>query len=57
MSPKLALEKDNQDSYIVVPKFGPQSPIQAFFGIFDGHGKDGHYCSRYARDHVSEVEI
>jgi serine/threonine protein phosphatase PrpC len=27
---------------------------QAYFGIYDGHGKDGHHCARYARDHVSQ---
>jgi serine/threonine protein phosphatase PrpC/CRP-like cAMP-binding protein len=26
----------------------------AFFGVFDGHGKDGDGCAIYARDHIVE---
>ena len=44
-------KKDNQDSCIVLPQLGEFKDI-SFFGVFDGHGKDGHLCSRYARDHV-----
>jgi serine/threonine protein phosphatase PrpC len=22
------------------------------FGVYDGHGKDGHLCARFVRDHV-----
>lgn len=47
-----ALDKDNQDAFIVLPDFGSGSERQAFFGIFDGHGKDGHHCARFARDNV-----
>lgn len=49
----LALDKDNQDAYILLPQFGADKESQAFFGVFDGHGKDGHYCARFARDNVS----
>jgi serine/threonine protein phosphatase PrpC len=49
----LALDKDNQDCFTVSPSFGPTSENQAFFAVFDGHGKEGHHCARYARDHVS----
>ena len=48
-------DKDNQDCYVISPSFGPTSEQQAFFGIFDGHGKDGHHCARFARDHVSLI--
>ena len=29
----------------------------AFFGVFDGHGKDGDGCALYARDHIVEQHI
>jgi serine/threonine protein phosphatase PrpC/CRP-like cAMP-binding protein len=47
-----APDKDNQDAYVVIPQFGADKENQAFFGVFDGHGKDGHYCARYARDNL-----
>lgn len=52
-----ALDKDNQDAYILLPQFGADKENQAFFGVFDGHGKDGHYCARFARDNVSCVAL
>ena len=48
----IALDKDNQDAFSVLPHFGHQ---RAFFGVYDGHGKDGHLCARFARDHVSKL--
>jgi serine/threonine protein phosphatase PrpC/CRP-like cAMP-binding protein len=39
--------KENQDAYTCLPKFGDQGDM-SFFGIFDGHGKDGHLCARFA---------
>lgn len=50
-NPLAALNKENQDAYLILPTLGNVQD-QAFFGVFDGHGKDGHHCSRYARDHV-----
>eukprot|EP00600_Ochromonadales_sp_CCMP1393_P006191 CAMPEP_0174958214 /NCGR_PEP_ID=MMETSP0004_2-20121128/2501_1 /TAXON_ID=420556 /ORGANISM="Ochromonas sp., Strain CCMP1393" /LENGTH=1206 /DNA_ID=CAMNT_0016206405 /DNA_START=132 /DNA_END=3749 /DNA_ORIENTATION=- len=48
-----ALNKDNQDSYYVSPNFGSSGVgEQALFCVFDGHGRDGHFCARYARDHL-----
>lgn len=47
-----SLDKDNQDAFLIVSHFGAPSENQAFFAIFDGHGKDGHHCARFARDHV-----
>jgi len=44
-----APDKDNQDSFSVLPKFGPQQDM-CFFGVYDGHGRDGHLCARFARD-------
>jgi hypothetical protein len=49
-----APDKDNQDCYLISPSFGATADQQAFFAIFDGHGKDGHHCARFARDHVSD---
>ena len=43
------LYKGNQDTYIVVPEFAGVSG-DILLGVFDGHGKDGNYCSRFARD-------
>lgn len=48
----LAPDKDNQDACISMPVFGNPADQQAFFAIFDGHGRDGHYCSRFAKDNV-----
>jgi serine/threonine protein phosphatase PrpC/serine/threonine protein kinase len=45
------LNKDNQDSYSSIPQFG-DGGNQSFFAVYDGHGKDGHLVSRYARDEL-----
>lgn len=45
-------DKPNQDSFKIIPKFA-DDPRQAFFAVFDGHGKEGHTCAWYVRDHVS----
>lgn len=45
-----ALTKANQDSYLVCENFlGNNSH---FFGIFDGHGEFGDFCSHFAADQV-----
>ncbi len=59
----IAIDKENQDAYIIKPSLHTNSIItgssshdgveQAFFAIFDGHGKDGHSCAQYAKDYVS----
>lgn len=48
----LALDKENQDCFSVLPHFGHR---RAYFAVYDGHGKDGNLCSRFVRDHVSKV--
>ncbi len=58
-----AIDKENQDAYVIKPSLHTSSIItgssshdgveQAFFAIFDGHGKDGHSCAQYAKDYVS----
>eukprot|EP00574_Skeletonema_japonicum_P009982 CAMPEP_0201719612 /NCGR_PEP_ID=MMETSP0593-20130828/4784_1 /ASSEMBLY_ACC=CAM_ASM_000672 /TAXON_ID=267983 /ORGANISM="Skeletonema japonicum, Strain CCMP2506" /LENGTH=740 /DNA_ID=CAMNT_0048210095 /DNA_START=26 /DNA_END=2248 /DNA_ORIENTATION=+ len=43
--------KANQDSYSVTKNFiGRES--DAFFGVYDGHGRDGDKCAQFARDHL-----
>jgi serine/threonine protein phosphatase PrpC len=42
--------KENQDTFSVIPKF--DNFDAGFFGVYDGHGKEGHLCSRYIRDRV-----
>ena len=44
-----SLRKPNQDSYTILPELGPN---RAFFAVYDGHGRDGHDCAYYCRDHV-----
>lgn len=40
-------KKPNQDSYSAIPKLTDKS---AFFGVYDGHGAEGHKVAWYARD-------
>lgn len=51
-------DKDNQDAYRCIPDFGRtvSGSQMSYFGIYDGHGKDGHHCARFARDRL-HVEI
>lgn len=48
-------DKDNQDCYTILPsikmKDGSTTDV-ALFGVYDGHGTDGHLSSRYARNQV-----
>lgn len=47
-------DKENQDSYSVLPKIGVEGITDdiALFGVYDGHGYEGHHISRYARNQV-----
>jgi serine/threonine protein phosphatase PrpC len=47
----LALSKANQDSYVICENF-LNDKNSHFFGIFDGHGEFGDYCSYFAADMV-----
>jgi serine/threonine protein phosphatase PrpC len=52
----VAVDKDNQDAFAVLPNFGKSGTTdQAFMGVFDGHGRDGHHCARYVRDNVRDI--
>jgi hypothetical protein len=50
-----SLDKENQDSYSILPsivtKVHSQTDV-ALFGVYDGHGTDGHLASRYVRNEV-----
>ena len=48
-------DKENQDSYTILPSVivkSGGSPDTAFFGVYDGHGNDGHLSSLYAKNQV-----
>lgn len=44
--------KANQDAYSVVERFGSGESNDAFFAVYDGHGRDGHLCAQFARDNM-----
>ena len=46
----IALSKANQDSYTVCERFGDDNCH--LFGVFDGHGEFGDFCSHFAADQV-----
>ena len=43
--------KTNQDSYLVKIKIA-DIPGFNLFGVFDGHGTDGHFASNFAKDYI-----
>ena len=48
-------DKDNQDSCSVAPSLFEKIatlPSVALFGVYDGHGTDGHLCSRFVSSQV-----
>ena len=47
------MDKENQDSFVVVDGFGP-SRRDLLLGVFDGHGEYGDDCSQFVRDHLAE---
>lgn len=49
--------KDNQDAYTIEPTFGDLDDQQAFFAVYDGHGKDGHHCARFASDNLPQMVL
>ena len=49
-----ALNKANQDSYVICENIlGNDS--SHLFGIFDGHGEYGDYCSYFAASEVIKI--
>ena len=49
-----ALGKANQDSYVIAENVLKDKSCH-LFGVFDGHGEFGDYCSHYAADTVSNI--
>eukprot|EP00549_Striatella_unipunctata_P010962 CAMPEP_0118704850 /NCGR_PEP_ID=MMETSP0800-20121206/19501_1 /TAXON_ID=210618 ORGANISM="Striatella unipunctata, Strain CCMP2910" /NCGR_SAMPLE_ID=MMETSP0800 /ASSEMBLY_ACC=CAM_ASM_000638 /LENGTH=717 /DNA_ID=CAMNT_0006606859 /DNA_START=123 /DNA_END=2276 /DNA_ORIENTATION=+ len=45
------VNKPNQDAYSIAHNFCNE-PTDAFFGIYDGHGRDGDKCSGFARENL-----
>ena len=46
--------KPNQDAFSITEDFTDQ-PTDAFFAVYDGHGRDGDKCANFARDNLSRV--
>lgn len=46
--------KPNQDSFSVTQNFAGQD-TDGFFGVYDGHGRDGDKCAQYARDTLPDM--
>jgi serine/threonine protein phosphatase PrpC/CRP-like cAMP-binding protein len=44
--------KPNQDAYSVTERFGTRESNDAFFAVYDGHGRDGDLCAQFARDRM-----
>jgi len=44
-------DKPNQDAYCIKHNFQNQTD-DAYMGVFDGHGKDGHGCAQFTRAHM-----
>ena len=45
-------EKDNQDSYIIIENLFSQN--FNIYGIFDGHGDNGHLISKFISDYMND---
>ena len=41
-------DKQNQDSFLIVNELGGD-PEVSLFGVFDGHGRNGHLVSFFAK--------
>uniref|UniRef100_A0A7S2E854 cGMP-dependent protein kinase n=1 Tax=Ditylum brightwellii TaxID=49249 RepID=A0A7S2E854_9STRA len=46
--------KPNQDAYSVTHPF-EEKETDAFFGVYDGHGRDGDKCAQYVRDNLPQL--
>jgi serine/threonine protein phosphatase PrpC len=46
------IEKTNQDSYLIKENIFAEN--FNIYGIFDGHGEDGHFISRYISNYISD---
>ena len=50
----LDAHKPNQDSYAIQHNFA-ECKSDAWFGVFDGHGRDGDKCAHFVRDHLPKL--
>lgn len=44
--------KPNQDAYSITERFGGKQSNDAFFAVYDGHGRDGDLCAQFGRDKI-----
>eukprot|EP00934_Nitzschia_sp_Nitz4_P007140 Nitzschia sp. Nitz4//scaffold101_size76361//18153//20439//NITZ4_005596-RA/size76361-augustus-gene-0.1-mRNA-1//1//CDS//3329532140//7130//frame0 len=44
--------KPNQDAYSITERFGNRESNDAYFAVYDGHGRDGDLCAQFARDKI-----
>ena len=51
-----SLNKANQDSYLICEGI-LSDPSCSLFGVFDGHGETGDYCSHFAADNFSNFFV
>ena len=49
-----SLNKANQDSYLICERVLNDNSCN-IFGVFDGHGETGDYCSHFAADQFSNI--
>jgi hypothetical protein len=47
------VKKENQDSFIAIPKLGDS--MISLFGVYDGHGALGHFVSQYTKRELPKV--
>lgn len=47
-------DKPNQDAYAINHEFKVQA-TDGFFGVFDGHGKDGDGCAQFTRTYLPQL--
>jgi len=47
-------QKTNQDSYVVIKDFACIKKAW-FFGVFDGHGINGHHASNHIKQYLPSI--
>jgi serine/threonine protein phosphatase PrpC len=49
-----ASQRKNQDNVLIRPSFAGRPELH-LFGVFDGHGTEGHTISAYVRDQIESA--
>mgnify|MGYP000882204467 CR=1 FL=1 len=49
--------KINQDSFIAVTNLGGERFDRHLFGVYDGHGSNGHYVSSFVKEHLPSTPL